>query len=122
MKDATSSRRFNPRAFVSSMIALTAMGLPVTGIANHVLQMEPMTVSRHAWMSAHNSLAFLFVVFVAWHVLLNRRVLFGYARGLVTRAPAAAREVFWALAIVAVTTTIVVLHAIHLPLDVVSRP
>jgi len=114
MAESSTGRRFNHRAFVSLTIALAAGGLPVTGIANHVLQLEPMTVARHAWMSAHNSLGVVFVVFVTWHIILNRRALATHLRGLIGRVPAAGRELLWALAVVAVTTGVVVMHAVHL--------
>ncbi len=114
MAESNTGRRFNHRAFVSLTVALTGTGLPVTGIANHLLQAEPMTVARHAWMSAHTSLGVLFVVFVTWHVILNRRALATHLRGLARRVPGGAREVLYALAVVGVTTGMVIAHAIHL--------
>ncbi len=114
MRANQSPRRFNPRAFVSSMIVFTAAGLPVTGLANHVLQAEPFSTARHAWMGAHNSLGVLFVVFAAWHVVLNRRALAGYLRAAAPRVPGGGREVFCALLLLTVTTALVVAHALVL--------
>ncbi len=108
------ARRWNPRAFVSLVIALCAAGLPVTGLANHALQLE-MTRERHAWMSAHNSLGVVFVVFVAWHLILNRRALVAYLRGAATGLPGVAHEARWALAVVGVTTALAAGHALVVP-------
>ncbi len=61
--EAVTSRQprpsFNVRAFASVGMACAGLGLPVTGWATHALQFEPMTVARHAWMTAHNSFAVL---------------------------------------------------------------
>jgi hypothetical protein len=108
---------FNHRAFVSMMIAAAGIGLPITGIANHLLQFEPMTVQRHAWMAAHNSLGFLFVIFALWHVLLNRRALLNHARGLAARATAVSREAVYAVAVIVLTTAVAAGHAFHVPSD-----
>ena len=112
MKKLT-KKPFNMRALVALIIALAGLGLPVTGIANHVHQMEPMTVQRHAWMAAHNMLGTLFVVFSIVHIILNRRALLKYASGLATRLPRASREATCAAALIAVVLTIAVGHALH---------
>ncbi len=114
MRAHDARRRFNMRAFVSSAMALAAAGLPVTGLANHVLQAEPFSVARHAWRSAHNSLGILFVVFAVWHVVLNRRALAGYLHSVTNRVPRASREAFCALLLLTVTTALVIAHALAL--------
>jgi hypothetical protein len=68
-------KRFNTRAFVAITIALSTLGLPIAGLPLHVLDSAPLTVARHAWMSAHNALGIVFVIFAIWHVVLNRRAL-----------------------------------------------
>lgn len=109
---APSAARFNQRAFVSLVTGLCAVGLPVTGVANHQLQFAPMTSARHAWMAAHNSLGVIFVVFLAWHLVLNRRALVAYLRQSGRGVPG--RELRYALAVVCVTTALVVGHALAL--------
>lgn len=104
---------FNMRAFVALAAALAGFGLPVTGVANHIHQMDPMTLQRHVWMSAHNILGVLFVVFTVWHVILNRRALFNYASGLAERFPKMSREAICAAALVAGVVVVVVGHALH---------
>lgn len=108
-----SKQPFSKRAFVALAAAFAGLGLPVTGVANHVQQMDPMTVQRHAWMSAHNILGVLFVVFAIWHVILNRRALLKYTGGLAERLPRVSREAIWAAALVAVVLVMVVGHAFH---------
>jgi hypothetical protein len=105
------ANKFNTRAFVALMIAFSGFGLPVTGLANHVYGFSPLTTARHAWMSAHNALGLLFVVFSTWHVLLNRRALWNHMKGVAARMPAVSREAALASAIVAFALTLFVGHA-----------
>lgn len=107
------ARTFKARAFVSLVMVLAGLGLPVTGIVNHALGFAPLTVERHAWMSAHNALGALFVVCALWHVVLNRRALAGHLKDAVARMPALSRELLLASAVVAVTLLFFVGHAVH---------
>ncbi len=113
MTHAASRRPFNSRAFLSIGMVLAAAALPLSGLANHLLQFEPMSVARHAWMSLHTSLGVVFVAFVAGHIVVNRRALAGHLRGIVTGAPAVRREILYALLVVFGTSVIVVSHAFH---------
>jgi hypothetical protein len=83
------ARRFNTRAFVTLTVALSGLGLPLSGFPLHLLDSAPPGVARHAWMTAHNALGFVFVAFAIWHVVLNRRAL----RNHLSRAAAHARDV-----------------------------
>jgi hypothetical protein len=94
-------KRFNTRAFVTLTIALSALGLPIAGLPLHLLDSAPPTVARHAWMTAHNALGFVFVTFAIWHVVLNRRALRGHLRRAAARAGEVNREAFAALAVIA---------------------
>lgn len=62
------------------MITLSALGLLITGVANHIYGLSSMTPARHTWMAAHNVLGLLFVIFSVWHVVLNRRMLWNHLR------------------------------------------
>lgn len=105
--------KFNTRAFVGLMIALTGLGLPATGIANHIFGFSPMSVERHVWMSAHNVLALLFSAFCVWHVVLNRRALWNHLRNAASRIPPVSREAVLAGALVAAMLALFVGHAFH---------
>lgn len=104
-------RKFNLRAFTALMSAFSGLGLPVTGLVNHLYGFAPMSVERHAWMSAHNGLALLFTVFAVWHVVLNRRALWSYLRRPRARRPN--REAVVAGAVVALALLVFVGHAFH---------
>jgi hypothetical protein len=71
MEGTTVQRSFNTRAFIAVMLFASGALLPVSGIMNHQLQMEPMTVARHLWMAVHNMSAVLFTVAAITHGVLN---------------------------------------------------
>ncbi len=102
-------RPFHWRAFWSLLLAATVVGLPWTGIENHLLGFDGLTVQRHAWMSAHNVLALLFAVAVVAHVVLNGRALLRHARGVASRL--VSREALVAVALTAGLLFLVVGHA-----------
>ncbi len=106
-------KSFNYRAFVTMMACFSGLGLPATGIVNHFYGFAPATVERHAWMSAHNILGLLFVVFSVWHVVLNRRALWNHMRGGLGRVPAVGREAILAFSVVALALLVFVGHAFH---------
>jgi len=113
MRPSQNTRKLNPGAFVALMIGLSGLGLPVTGIVNHVYGFSPPSSARHAWMSAHNGLGVLFVTFLVWHVVLNRRALWNHVRSTAARIPAMSRESMLATAVIAVTLLLFVGHAFH---------
>jgi hypothetical protein len=61
----TTKDSFDVRAFVALTATIAGLGLPVSGYVNHLFQIDPMTIQRHAWMSAHNILGVIFAVFAA---------------------------------------------------------
>ncbi len=107
------ARAFNHRAFVAMVMAFSCLGLPVTGIVNHFYGFDPLSVERHAWMSAHNTLGFLFVLFSIWHVVLNRKALCSHSRSTAARLPSVSREAMLAGSAVAVMLALFVGHAFH---------
>ena len=104
-------RRFDGRAFVTLMVAFSGVGLPVTGVANHVLAFSPLSLERHAWMSAHNVLGLLFTVFSIWHLALNRRALWNHLVGAASRASTVSREAMAAVVVVGLSLLLFVGHA-----------
>ncbi len=97
---------FNTRAFVACMAVCSGISLPLTGIANHILGFDPLTIERESWMAAHNVMGLLFAVFVTWHIVLNRRALVHHIRAAAT----ASRE---AKAATVVTGLLLFLAVIH---------
>ena len=112
---AQSKKFFRKRSFVTLMAAISGLGLPPTGIAVHVFQDERMTVQGHAWMTAHIILGFVFIVFAAWHAILNRRVLISHVQPQAARWPGVSREIVCALALVCLVLFLTVGHAFHGP-------
>jgi hypothetical protein len=102
---------FDARAFWSVLAAVTVVGLPWTGIENHLHQFEPPTLERHTWMAAHNMLATIFIVAVAAHVVLNRRPLLRHLRSLPSRLVPLSREALAALALTGALLLVSVGHA-----------
>lgn len=111
----TKTRRFNIRSFVVMMISLTGLGLPLTGVANHVYGFSAFSLERHIWMSAHNVLGILFTIFTIWHVVLNRRSLAGYLKLTALRSSFISREALLALAVTMSVLFIFIGHAYHAP-------
>lgn len=110
---STERKLFNLRGFVILTASVTGLGLPITGMENHLHQMEPMvSSSRHAWMAAHTILGVLFTVSAVTHAILNRRILLNYVRGHATR-PGIGREAVGAAVLVAVMLFFAVGHVLH---------
>ncbi len=79
-------RSFNKRAFTAIMAGLTALTLPFTGLILHGYSEGAISGDRHFWLMAHVVLGFLFVVFAAWHAIINRRALLNYIKSGVAGA------------------------------------
>jgi len=104
-------RPFNRRAFVMLVVAVSGVGLPLSGLANHLLQADPIGFHRHAWMAAHWGLGIIFTVFAAWHAVQNRRMLIRYLRQSAGRLPVIRRELALALALVCIPILLLMAHA-----------
>lgn len=109
--EISESRPFNKRAFTAIMAAITGIGLPITGVANHIHQFESMTAARHAWMSAHNVLSILFVAFVVLHIVMNRRAMLNHAKVFASEHKNTRREALLSIGIVAIALMVAVGHA-----------
>jgi hypothetical protein len=104
---------FNLRGFVILTATVSGLGLPITGLANHVHQMELIiSFSRHAWMSVHTILGVLFAMSTVSHAILNRRMLLNYVRGHSAR-PGIGREAVGAVILVTIMLFVAVGHAFH---------
>jgi hypothetical protein len=82
----TNKRPFNKRGFTAMMSGLTALTLPITGLILHGYSEGAISGDKHFWLMAHVVLGFLFVVFAAWHAILNRRALLNYIKSGVVGA------------------------------------
>ena len=104
--------QFRIRAFTAILLVATGMGLAVTGIVNHFYAFSDVTAARHAWMSAHNLLGVLFLVFAVWHAVLNRRLLFSHMKSSSTGIFRISREAVWASGTIILLLAFVVGHAL----------
>jgi hypothetical protein len=73
-------KSFNKRAFTAIMSGLTALTLPFTGLVLHGYSEGAISGDKHFWLMAHVLLGVLFVVFAAWHAIINRRALLNYIK------------------------------------------
>ncbi len=111
MEEITKQRSFNTRAFTAVVLFASGALLPVSGIMNHSLQMETMTMARHFWMSVHNMSAVLFTTACVAHCVLNWKPLIKHihtaAHSLISR------EAGMALALVLSVVGLFAGHALH---------
>ena len=104
---------FNKRAFVSVSMFLSGMILPVSGIMNHNLQFDVLTLERHFWMSVHNMSATLFCIFAVLHVVYNWKALMNHVRKL--KGIHISKEAIYAILLVIVIVGLFSSHAFHVP-------
>jgi hypothetical protein len=76
----TSRQPFNKRALISTALFTSGLLLPFSGIMNHLLQFEGLTIQRHFWMSVHDISGILFVIFSILHISYNWRALINYVK------------------------------------------
>ena len=70
----------NKRAIISTALFTSGLFLPISGLMNHVLQFDGLTIARHFWMSVHDISGILFVIFSILHISYNWRALVNYVK------------------------------------------
>ena len=111
MKITTQKKPFNKRAFTSIAMIVSLMALPISGIINHQLQFEPLTLARHFWMSVHDVSAILLVVFAVFHIFYNWRVLLHYAQK--AKETVISKEAIMAFVLVFLIVGLISSHVLH---------
>ncbi|HWA05049.1 MAG TPA: DUF4405 domain-containing protein [Ignavibacteria bacterium] len=104
-----SFKKFNKRAFITFGMFTSGIALPVSGLMNHYLAFDILTLSRHFWMSVHNILGILFVVFSVFHIIMNRNAVKNYLFKL--KRAFISTEALAAIFIVLFITGLFALHA-----------
>jgi len=112
MKQGTTKRLFNKRAFISTALFVSGLSLPFTGFMNHYLQFDKLTLERHFWMSAHDIAGILFVIFTILHISYNWKVLMSYAKK--AKEMIISKEAITAIAFVIIIIGLVSSHAFHI--------
>jgi hypothetical protein len=111
-KSKSEKRPFNRRALVSVAMFASGIILPFSGIMNHNLQFETLTMQRHFWMSLHNISAILFVIFAIIHIILNRSSLLKYIVRI--KNTIISKEAALAIFIVVFIAGMFSMHALHI--------
>jgi len=109
--DNTPIKKFNKRAFITLAMFMSGLMLPFSGLMNHRLQFDDLTVARHFWMTVHNVSAILIIVFVILHISYNWRFLIKYSKcvGIMIISKEAIIAVLMVLIIVGIFS----MHALH---------
>ena len=80
MNENVVQKPFNKRAFISTAMFISGLFLPVSGLMNHALQFEELTLARHFWMSVHDISGILFIIFSVLHISFNWKALVNYVK------------------------------------------
>lgn len=105
------NNKFNKRAFISLGMFFSALGLPISGIMNHELGFEGLTVERHIWMSVHNVLGLLFVIFFIFHIIFNWKPLIKHFKNVSNHF--ISKEAIAAASVVLIFLFLIILHTLH---------
>ena len=111
MEQNVKKKPFNKRAFISIALFVSGLSLPFSGLMNHKLQFEQLTVERHFWMSVHNSMAILFTILAVIHVSYNWPTLINYMKK--AKVIFIRKEALTAIALVIVILGLITLHVFH---------
>ncbi len=103
------NKKFNKRAFITFGMLASGIALPVSGLMNHYLAFDLLTISRHFWMSVHNMLGIMFTIFSICHIVLNWRSVRNYFTRL--KKISISKEALAAISIVVIITTFFAMHA-----------
>jgi Pyruvate/2-oxoacid:ferredoxin oxidoreductase delta subunit len=79
-----SRSRWDQRRLISVGLLLSGLALPVTGLGDHLARDTSGPLPDSSWIVAHVAVGVLFVLFAAWHAVLNRSVLVRYLGGRLT--------------------------------------
>ena len=109
MEQKPNKKTFNKRAFVSIVMFLSGLCLPISGIMNHKLQSDLLSVERHFWMSVHNSAAILFTIFAIIHISYNWKVLVHYTKKV--KEISISKEAISAIVLVIIIVGLISSHA-----------
>lgn len=102
---------FNHRSFISVGMFTTALFLPISGVMNHQLQFEGLTMQRHFWMSVHNTSAILFCIFIFFHLKYNWKSMISHLRRITEFR--INREAILAILLVILVIGLFSAHAFH---------
>lgn len=112
MEQVVKKRPFNKRAFISTALFTSGLFLPISGLMNHVLQIEGLTIVRHFWMSVHDIAGILFVIFSILHISYNWKALINYVKKV--KDIFISKEAFIAIILVILIVGLISSHTFHI--------
>lgn len=112
MEQEPNKKTFNRRPFVSIVMFLSGLCLPISGIMDHKLQFDSLSVERHFWMSVHTSAAILFTIFAIIHISYNWKVLVHYTKKV--KEISISKEAISAFFLVIIIVGLISSHAFHI--------
>ncbi len=98
------------RALAAMVALISGIGLPFTGLCNHLLHSSSLHGTRHFWIVTHEVLGIIFMVSAIWHIILNRKALVNHIRGSMGGVAGVSREACWAAALVGTMLFVSVAH------------
>jgi uncharacterized membrane protein len=113
--DTTSRRHWDQRRFIALGALLSGLALPITGLADHLAGHSSGPDAVVGWSIVHVALGTLFVAFVTWHAVLNRRALLKHLSGGAAGAALRSPEAVAALVLVGGVLALTVTHAVAGP-------
>jgi hypothetical protein len=111
----TPRHRWDQRRFISLGALFCGLALPITGLGDHFARHSSGPHADAEWVVAHVAIGSLFVLFVTWHGVLNRRTLLKYLRDKGKRPAQPSREALAALALVGAVLVLVLASAVVKP-------
>jgi hypothetical protein len=111
MNENVIRKPFNKRAFISTALFTSGVFLPVSGIMNHILQFDGLTLARHFWMSVHDISGILFVLFSILHISYNWRALITYVKKV--KDIFISKEALIAIVLVILIVALISSHVFH---------
>src|SRR5512136_1350458 len=105
-------KTLNKRALAAMVALISGVGLPFTGLGNHLLHSSSLHGPRHFWIVTHEVLGIIFTVSAIWHIILNRKALANHLRGSAGRVACVSKEAFWAAALVVIMLFVAVSHTL----------
>ena len=100
---------FNRRAFITLMVTISSLVLPVTGFIMHFSKEAGITAEIHGLFMLHFLFGAIFIVFAIWHIYLNRRAFFKTFKSNISPL-LLSREAGWAFTISLILILLLVFH------------
>lgn len=106
------AKGINKKAFVSSGLFITGVGILISGIISQLLLLEPTSVPKQFWMSVNSVLGVLFMFFSIFHLSYNKKTLTRLKEFLVAKF--FSKELILATLLIGILLFAAVVHAFEM--------